>query len=108
MKRIVASARENGVPVVWTRVEYEPGGANGGYFYKKVPALKAFDRGSPLAEWVPGLEPADGYAGLQRRASRKQARHSRVGYLSDFARRLRRARSESARRAGRGLAHRAV
>jgi len=60
MKRILAEARADGVPVVWTRVEYEPGGANGGYFYKKVPALKAFDRGSPLAEWVPGLEPAPG------------------------------------------------
>lgn len=60
MKRILASARAHGVPVVWTRVEYEPGGANGGYFYKKVPALKAFDRGSPLLAWVEGLEPADG------------------------------------------------
>lgn len=60
MKRVVAAARATGVPIIWTKVEYEPGGANGGYFYKKVPALKAFDRGSPLADWVPGLEPADG------------------------------------------------
>lgn len=60
MKRLVASARANGVPVIWTKVEYEPGGADGGYFYKKVPALKAFDRGNPLGDWVPGLEPAEG------------------------------------------------
>jgi nicotinamidase-related amidase len=57
MKRLVAAARESGVPVAWTRVEYEPGGANGGYFYKKVPALKLFDAGSPYLAWVDGLEP---------------------------------------------------
>jgi maleamate amidohydrolase len=60
MKRVVAAARAHGVPVIWTKVEYEPGGANGGYFYKKVPALKAFDRGNPLGDWVEGLEPAEG------------------------------------------------
>ena len=60
MKRLVAVARETGVPVIWTKVEYEPGGANGGYFYKKVPALKAFDRGNPLGDWVEGLVPAEG------------------------------------------------
>ncbi len=57
MKRLVVAARAAGVPVVWTRVEYEPGGANGGYFYKKVPALRMFDKGSPFGEWVEGLEP---------------------------------------------------
>jgi len=58
MKRLVVAARAAGVPVVWTRVEYEPGGANGGYFYKKVPALRMFDKGSPFGAWVEGLEPA--------------------------------------------------
>jgi maleamate amidohydrolase len=57
MRRILSAARASGVPVVWTRVEYEPGGANGGYFYKKVPALKAFEVGNPLGDWVDGLEP---------------------------------------------------
>jgi maleamate amidohydrolase len=60
MKRLVAAARTAGVPIVWTRVEYEPGGADGGYFYKKVPALKLFDRGSKYGEWVTGLEPLPG------------------------------------------------
>ena len=41
MKRLVVAARAAGVPVVWTRVEYEPGGANG----------------SPFGEWIEGLEP---------------------------------------------------
>ena len=59
-KQIVAAARAAGVPVVWTRVEFEPGGANGGVWYEKVSALESFDRGNPLAAWLPGLEPDDG------------------------------------------------
>ena len=57
---LVAAARAAGVPVVWTRVEYEPGGADGGVWYQKVPALSSFDRGNPLGSWVQGLEPAEG------------------------------------------------
>ena len=49
MARLVAAARTANVPVIFTRVEYEPGGSNGGLFYKKVPALASFDRGSPWA-----------------------------------------------------------
>ncbi|HAM24544.1 MAG TPA: isochorismatase [Actinobacteria bacterium] len=60
MRRVLAAARATGIPVVWTRVEYEPGGANGGYFYQKVPALKAFEAGNPLGDWVDGLEPQPG------------------------------------------------
>ena len=60
MKRLVAVAREVGVPVVWTRVEYEPGGTNGGYFYKKVPALRMFDKGSPFGERIEDLAPVAG------------------------------------------------
>ncbi len=56
-KRLVAAGRDAGVPVVWTRVEYEPGGANGGVWYQKISVLESFDRGNPLADWVPGLEP---------------------------------------------------
>lgn len=46
--RIVDAARAAPVPVVFTRVEFAPGGADGGLFYRKVPALRVFDRGSPL------------------------------------------------------------
>ena len=60
MKRLVAVAREVGVPVVWTRGEYVPGGTNGGYFYKKVPALRMFDKGSPFGEWIEDLAPVAG------------------------------------------------
>ncbi len=56
--RLVRDARELGHPVVFTYVEYAPGGTDGGLFYRKVPALRLFERGSPWgeppAELVPG------------------------------------------------------
>lgn len=58
--KLLAAFRAAGRPVFHTRVEYAPGGADGGYFYKKVPALKCFDRGSPLADPPPFLEPREG------------------------------------------------
>lgn len=58
-ERLVAAARSAGVPVIWTNVEYEPGGADGGQFYRKVPALKVFDRGSSLGAFPPSLQPGE-------------------------------------------------
>jgi nicotinamidase-related amidase len=55
--QLLAAARGLDVPVFHTRVEYEPGGANGGVFYRKIAALKAFDRGSPLGDFEPPLAP---------------------------------------------------
>ncbi len=57
---LVAAARQAGVPIVYTCVVYEPGGANGGVFYRKLPALKVFDEGSPLGAWAAGIEPVEG------------------------------------------------
>lgn len=57
---LVKAARSKGVPVIWTNVEYEPGGLNGGHFYRKIEALKVFDRGSPLGSFPPDLKPVDG------------------------------------------------
>lgn len=57
--RLVAAARNAGVPVLWSRVEFEPGGADGGIFYRKVGALSVFDRGGPLGSWVDGLAPLE-------------------------------------------------
>ena len=50
-----------GRPVVFTRVEYEPGGADGGQFFRKVPALACFERGNPLADFLddPAPEPGE-------------------------------------------------
>lgn len=59
-RELVAEARRVGVPVLWTRVEFEPGGADGGIFYRKVGALSVFDRGGQLGAWLPDLEPEPG------------------------------------------------
>jgi maleamate amidohydrolase len=54
-------ARRLGHPVVFTYVSYLPGGADGGWFYRKVPALRLFEAGSPWGAPPPELapEPAD-------------------------------------------------
>jgi maleamate amidohydrolase len=54
--QLVEAARSAGVPVMWTRVEFEPGGDNG-VWYDRLGVLQAFDRGNALGDWVPGLEP---------------------------------------------------
>jgi len=58
--RIREAARTAGIPVIYTNVVYQQGGADGGVFYRKVPALEAFVAGNPLGRWPVGLEPADG------------------------------------------------
>jgi maleamate amidohydrolase len=55
--RLVDAARRHGVPVIFTRVEFGPGGVNGGLFYRKVPALRCFDAGNPLGDFPPELRP---------------------------------------------------
>lgn len=64
--RLLAAVRQAGIPVIFTNVVYEPGGADGGLFYKKIPALKAFDRGSPLGQFPPTLQPRDGEAVISK------------------------------------------
>lgn len=58
--QLVEAARRAAIPVFWTNVRYEPGGADGGVFYRKLPALKVFDRGSPLGDFPAGLQPREG------------------------------------------------
>jgi maleamate amidohydrolase len=55
--RLLAAARVASVPVIFTNVVYEPGGANGGLFYLKIPALSVFDKGSPLGAFPDALQP---------------------------------------------------
>ena len=59
-QRLLAVARRAGIPVLFTNVVYTPGGADGGVFYRKVPALRLFERGSPLGAFPPTLQPQDG------------------------------------------------
>lgn len=56
--RLRNAARSAGVPVFYTNVVYQPGGADGGVFFRKVPALAVFEAGNPLGDWPEGLEPA--------------------------------------------------
>lgn len=58
--RLLSAARTAHMPVFFTNVVYEPGGRDGGLFYKKVPVLRVFDRGSPLGAFPPGLQPGPG------------------------------------------------
>ncbi len=47
---LLEAARAANVPVFYTQVVYHPSGADGGLFFKKVPALKLFVKGAPLGE----------------------------------------------------------
>ena len=58
--RIRDAARGAGVPVFYTNVVYHAGGADGGVFFRKLPALEVFSAGNPLGEWPKGLEPGAG------------------------------------------------
>lgn len=60
--RLLDAARRAQIVIVHTQVEYEPGGRNGGVFFRKVPALRCFERGSfpELAAFAEGLEPKAG------------------------------------------------
>ncbi len=58
--RLVQAARKAGMPVIFTNVEFQAGGVDGGVFYRKLPALKSFDAGSPLGAFPDGLTPQAG------------------------------------------------
>ena len=60
--RLLALAREARIPVLHTNVVYEPGGLDGGVFFRKLPALALFERGRhpELAAFAEGLEPRPG------------------------------------------------
>lgn len=55
--RLLAKARSAAIPVIFTNVIYQPDGADGGLFYKKIPALSVFVKGSPLGAFPPSLTP---------------------------------------------------
>lgn len=57
--RLTDAARNAGIPVIFTNVEYQPGGTDGGVFYRKVPALRVFEKGSPLGAFPAVLSPRE-------------------------------------------------
>lgn len=63
MRKLLAAAREGNVPVIWTEVKYTSKDmSDAGLFYCKAKALSVWQVGDErgLAEWLPGLKPADG------------------------------------------------
>ena len=58
--RIRDAARSAGIPVIYSKVVYHEGGADGGVFFRKAPVLENFIAGSPMGDWPEGLQPADG------------------------------------------------
>lgn len=56
-ERLAAAARALRIPVVFTNVVYQAGGRDGGVFYRKVPALRCFQAGSPLGAFPATLQP---------------------------------------------------
>ncbi|EKU20441.1 isochorismatase hydrolase, partial [Nannochloropsis gaditana CCMP526] len=56
-KRLLALARRQRLPVVHTRVEFLPGGLDGGIFFRKLPLLKIFEKGSPMGNFHPDVMP---------------------------------------------------
>ncbi|MES2302242.1 MAG: N-carbamoylsarcosine amidohydrolase [Pseudomonadota bacterium] len=65
--RLTAAARAASIPIIFTNVEYQRGGADGGVFYRKVPALKVFEKGSPLGAFPAVLSPQDGDVFITKR-----------------------------------------
>ena len=60
--KLLSTARKARVPVIHTNVVYQPGGQDGGVFFRKLPALSCFERGlhPEFAAFAEGLEPIDG------------------------------------------------
>lgn len=58
--RLLVAARRAAIPVIYTVVSYRPDGADGGLFWKKLPALRAFVEQSPFAAIPAAIAPADG------------------------------------------------
>jgi maleamate amidohydrolase len=56
---LLEAARAKGLPIIYTTVAYAKDGRDGGMFVKKVPALLQLTHGSPLAQIVDELPPAE-------------------------------------------------
>jgi maleamate amidohydrolase len=66
--RVVAAARERGLPIYYTYQGYDPDEPNGGIFTLKAPTLLEFTRGSWSCEIDPLIAPAPGELVIGKRA----------------------------------------
>ncbi|KAK5109977.1 hypothetical protein LTR62_006344 [Meristemomyces frigidus] len=62
MRRLLATAREAGVPVIWTQVSYRKGMRDAGLFFAKSKSLDVWEEGDSRGHGnlVEGLEPREG------------------------------------------------
>jgi maleamate amidohydrolase len=79
---LLAFAREQGWPVVHTRVVYADDGADAGGFTRKVPTLRKLTEASPLSQIVPELAPAPGEWVLRKRNASAFFGTELAGWLS--------------------------
>jgi len=61
-EELLGVSRRAIIPILHTNLAYQDGGRDGGVFFRKVPALKVFERSarSPLGEFAPGVGPERG------------------------------------------------
>ena len=59
-KAVLEAARAAGVPVIYTVVRYHPSGRDGGWFFRKVSALKVFAGDGPLGAIHTAMAPSTG------------------------------------------------
>ena len=57
--RVLDTAREQGVLVIYTNVVYQGDGLDGGRFYEKALPLKHFCKGNPMGGFAAGIQPRD-------------------------------------------------
>ena len=60
MSRLVSAARASKTPVIYTKVVYQAGGADGGVFMRKVPALACYEAGNPMGDIASEVTPQPG------------------------------------------------
>ena len=58
MRRLLTTAREAKIPIIWTQVRYKKGMTDAGLFYKKAKQLEVWEEGNTKGYdgWMPGLE----------------------------------------------------
>jgi nicotinamidase-related amidase len=61
-RELLGAARAAGIPIVHTNLAYQAGGRDGGILFRKIPALRCFERGAypHLAAFARELEPLPG------------------------------------------------
>ncbi|MFT5573663.1 MAG: maleamate amidohydrolase [Cryomorphaceae bacterium] len=57
--RVREAANAQHVPIIFTNLVYQQGGADGGVFFQKVKPLRHFQKGQSMGAWPKGVEPAD-------------------------------------------------